>query len=105
IELVLRLVPREERRKSIFDWTYKKNRSSEALSLASNSEYGMTQGSGPSDQPEFTLKDKAYEAEWSQIYAKNTLTQLVGLTIAFRSIDTHAFKNDLLILNVESLGN
>ncbi|WP_280541350.1 hypothetical protein [Chromohalobacter sp. 11-W] len=101
IELGLKFEPREKSLRAVFDWTYQKNRDSEALSLASNSEYGMTQSRGPSDRPEFTLKDKVYEAEWSHVYEKNTLTQLAELTIDFRSSDTHTFSSDSLVLKIE----
>ncbi|MGM0954260.1 MAG: hypothetical protein ACQEW7_14935, partial [Pseudomonadota bacterium] len=101
IELVLQFAPREKILGAIFDWTYQKNRGSEALSLSSNSGYGMTQSSGSSDQPEFTLKDKAYETEWSQVYSKSALTQLVDFTINFKSIDTQSFSRDLLTMQIE----
>ncbi|KFF47619.1 hypothetical protein GY26_19360 [Gammaproteobacteria bacterium MFB021] len=100
IELVLQFTPHGERR-AIFDWAYQKNRTTETLVSATASGYSTTQSSAPSDQPEFTLKDKVYKAEWSQAYSKNILTQSVDLFVKFRSSDTQALKNDVLTLSLD----
>jgi len=100
MSLGMRLVARETG-EALFDWTYQKNRSSEALSLASLSEYRMTQGGGPSDQPEFTLKDKVYEAECFQTYSKSILTRSAELRVDFRVANTQTVSGDSLFLDIE----
>jgi hypothetical protein len=42
---------------------------------------------------------------WSQVYAKNVLTQLIDLTIDFKSIDTNSFSRDLLAMKIEDPEN
>jgi len=100
MELVLQCVPREKRLGAVFDWTYQKSRSSETLIFGDGS--SSLPGIESERRPEFTLKDKAYETEWSQIYSKNALSQLVDLTIRFTSTDTNSFSRDLLTMQLEN---
>jgi len=98
MELMLRLVPREEMRESIFDWSYQKERDAEDLAIASDRDSLPGQGG----RPEFILKnDGNYETEWLQVYEKNAPIQLVDLTINFRSSDTQSFSRDILTMKIE----
>ncbi|WP_232823941.1 hypothetical protein, partial [Salinicola sp. CPA57] len=98
IELGLQLTPHNTP-ETIVGWTYQKNRGREAL--AAGSSRGSLPGSELENRPTFTLKDNAYVAEWSQVYAKDVLTQLVDLTIYFKSEDTQSFSQDLLAMKIE----
>jgi len=98
IDLVLQLAPQETRRR-IFDWTYQKNRSSETL--VSGDGRSSLPGSESDRRPEFTLKDQAFETEWSQVYSKSTLTELLDLTIKFTSTDTKWFSRDVLTMQIK----
>ncbi|NWO08634.1 MAG: hypothetical protein HLX50_23875, partial [Alteromonadaceae bacterium] len=100
IELTLQFTPDEKKRERIFDWTYQKSLSGEAL--VSGDVRSSLPGSESKGRPEFVLKDKAYEAKWSQVYSKNTLSQSVDLTIVLKSAGTHTIKNDVLTLDLES---
>tara|TARA_B100000378_G_scaffold207153_1_gene170324 strand:+ start:641 stop:1624 length:984 start_codon:yes stop_codon:yes gene_type:complete len=97
IALVLRLTPHDVPG-TIFDWSYQKTRESNLLvsTAASGEGYGTTQE--VENQPKFSLKDEAYEAEWSNVYEKGSLTHMADLTIDFRSADTQSLKSDTLAL-------
>ncbi|KFF47624.1 hypothetical protein GY26_19300 [Gammaproteobacteria bacterium MFB021] len=97
IALVLRLTPHDVPG-TIFDWSYQKTRESNLLvsAAASGEGYGTTQEA--ESQPKFSLKDKAYEAEWSHVYEKSVLTHMADLAIDFRSADTQSIKSDTLTL-------
>ncbi|OLO03819.1 hypothetical protein [Salinicola socius] len=98
IELALQLTPHNSP-ETIVGWTYQKNRGREALTAGSSR--GSLPGGELENRPTFALKDNAYVAEWSQVYAKNVLTQLVDLTIDFKSSDTQSFSQDLLAMRIE----
>jgi len=83
---------------TIFEFTYQIQRGSDALALRGGRSSPLKNAS---DHPEFTLKDKAYEAEWSQNYSKSTLTQLVELTVDLRVADTNTVSGDNLVLEIE----
>ena len=99
IELALQFTPTEKRRERIFDWVYQKRRVDEELASAADRD--SLPGKGLGNRPEFTLKEGAYEAEWAQAYSKSALTQLVDLTIDFKSIDTRSFSRDVLTMKID----
>ncbi|WP_232823942.1 hypothetical protein, partial [Salinicola sp. CPA57] len=101
IGLVLRLTPHDVPG-TIFDWSYQKTRESNLLvsAEASGEGYGTTQEL--ESQPKFSLKNKAYEAEWSHVYEKRVLTHMADLAIGFRSTNTQSIKSDTLTLDMES---
>jgi hypothetical protein len=102
INLGMRLVAKGSG-EALLDWIYQKNRGSELLTAGAGR--GSLPDNGSDHRPEFTLKDNAYEMRWSQVYAKNVLTQLIDLTIDFKSIDTNSFSRDLLAMKIEDPEN
>ncbi|MGM0954256.1 MAG: hypothetical protein ACQEW7_14915, partial [Pseudomonadota bacterium] len=105
IDLALQFTPREKRLGEIFDWTYQKRRSTETLVSAAASGEGYHATQVIERMPKFTLKDKAYETEWSEVYKKCDLGQLMDLNIDFRSYDTRSLKGDTLTIKIEDREN
>ncbi|WP_110688084.1 T6SS effector BTH_I2691 family protein [Salinicola aestuarinus] len=97
IELVLKLTPKNSP-DAIVGWTYQKDSDDEVLTAVSNR--GSLPGSELEEPPTFKLKDNSYVADWSHVYAKNLLTQIVALTIYFNSTDSQSFNQDLLAMRI-----
>jgi len=103
IDMRLELRPRNKSINALFDWTYRKVRQSEELSL--NSSHVSRPTGNPGNSAEFMLKDNVYETEWSHIYTRNTLGHSVDLTISLRFSSIHTIKNDILTLEFDNSKN
>ncbi|WFF43375.1 hypothetical protein EVC62_18800 [Salinicola endophyticus] len=97
IALVLSLTPHDVPG-TIFNWSYQKTRESNLLVSTAASGEGYSTTQEVENQPRFSLKDEAYEAEWSNVYERGVLTHMADLTIDFRSTDTQSLKSDTLTL-------